>query len=94
MLSIVYAPFCFLGQALGHSGNIDGRTVFDRAQALGLVELAIGRAAHDGQRLGGARRHTMRAVRIEGAQVALDSAGVLALSLIHIWMCIRDRYTA
>ena len=31
MLSIVYAPFCFLGQALGHSGNVDDRTVFDRA---------------------------------------------------------------
>ena len=63
---------------MNDSGNVDDRTVFDRAQALGLVELAIGRAAHNGQRLGGTRRHTMRAVRIEGAKVALDSAGVLA----------------
>ena len=29
MLSIVYAPFCFLGQTLGHSGNVYGGTVLD-----------------------------------------------------------------
>lgn len=78
MLSIVYAPFCFLGQTLGHSGNVDDGPFSIERRRLASSSSRSAAPAHDGQRLGGARRHTMRTVRIEGAQVALNSAGVLA----------------